>query len=226
MLLVMFVALGCSTDGDNENDFIYAIPPPAVLANITTLPVTSITQASATGGGVITSDNNTAVTERGVCWATTELPTVANNKTTDGNGVGNFTSSITGLTASTVYYLRAYATNAAGTAYGAQLMFTTAATAGLPTVNTTSTTAITATTFTCANEVFSDGGAPVTERGVAYGTSTSPTITGTKTSDGAGIGIFNSSVTGLTSGTAYYARSYATNSVGTAYGDEISFITP
>lgn len=225
VLLAIF-ALGCSPDEDNDNDLIYPILPPAVLAEINTSPIMAITQASATGGGTISSDHNTPVTERGICWATTDLPTIANDHTTDGPGTGNFTSTMTGLTANTVYFVRAYATNAAGTAYGAQMMFTTAETAALPVVNTISVSGITSTTFTCDSEITSDGGAPVTERGVAYGTSPEPTIAGTRTTDGTGTGVFTSAATGLTPGTAYYARVYATNSVGTSYGEEISFITP
>lgn len=226
MVLAMVFAFGCSPDEDNDNDLIYPILPPAVLAEITTSPLTAITQASAIGGGTITNDHNTPVTERGICWATTDLPTITGSHTTDGLGVGNFISNMTGLTANTVYFVRAYATNAAGTSYGAQMMFTTAETAALPVVNTISVSGITATTFTCDSEITSDGGTPVTERGVAYGTSPEPTIAGTRTTDGTGTGIFTSSATGLTPGTAYYARAYATNSIGTSYGEEISFITP
>lgn len=225
-MLAMVFTFGCSPDEDNDNDLIYPILPPAVLAEVTTSPITAITQASATGGGTVTNDHNTPIIQRGICWATTDLPTIDGSHTTDGTGTGNFTSIITGLTANTVYFVRAYATNAAGTAYGAQLMFTTAVSATAPTVNTIAVSGITATTFTCESEVTSDGGAPVTERGVAYGTSPDPTISGTKTIDGNGTGTFTSSVTGLTPGTAYYARAYATNSVGTSYGEEISFITP
>ena len=71
----------------------------------------------------------------------------------------------------------------------------------------------------------SDGGASVTARGVAYGTSQSPTTANSTTSDGTGTGAFTSTLTGLTSSTLYYVRAYATNSAGTAYGNEVSFTT-
>jgi len=80
---------------------------------------------TATSGGNITSDGGAAVTARGVCWATTSTPTTANSKTTDGTGTGSFTSSLTNLSANTTYYVRAYATNSAGTAYGSQVSFIT-----------------------------------------------------------------------------------------------------
>jgi len=92
---------------------------------VTTASVTNITQTTVTGGGTVSSDGGTAVTARGVCWSTTKAPTIANNKTSDGSGNGIFTSSGTGLTPATVYYLRAYATNSAGTAYGNEVNFFT-----------------------------------------------------------------------------------------------------
>lgn len=87
--------------------------------------VSSISPTSAVCGGNITNEGGSPVTVRGVCWSTSPDPTTANSKTTDGTGTGNFISSITGLTAGTVYYVRAYATNSGGTAYGNQMNFNT-----------------------------------------------------------------------------------------------------
>jgi uncharacterized protein (TIGR02145 family) len=93
---------------------------------ITTTSVSAIIYTTATSGGNITSDGGADITARGVCWSTTENPTIElSTKTTDGTGTGVFTSSITGLTVSTTYYVRAYATNIAGTSYGAQISFFT-----------------------------------------------------------------------------------------------------
>jgi hypothetical protein len=101
----------------------------------------------------------------------------------------------------------------------------TCGSASLPTVTTTSAIAITSTGATTGGNVTSDGGASVTARGVAYGTSQSPTTANSTTSNGTGTGVFNSTLTGLTASTLYYVRAYATNSVGTAYGNEVSFMT-
>jgi len=87
--------------------------------------ISNPTQTSATCGGFVTADGGEPVTERGVCWATTQNPTTANSKTTDGSGTGTFTSNLTGLTPNTTYYVRAYATNNIGTAYGNEVSFTT-----------------------------------------------------------------------------------------------------
>lgn len=88
--------------------------------------VSNITKSTVAAGGDITSDEGSEVTARGVCWGTSSGPTVDNNKTTDGSGTGTFTSQVTGLSPNTTYYLRAYATNDAGTAYGDEVIFTTA----------------------------------------------------------------------------------------------------
>jgi polygalacturonase len=87
-----------------------------------TNPVTAITQTTATSGGNVTG--GAGITARGVCWSTSPDPTTTNSKTTNGTGTGTFTSSITGLTTNTLYYVRAYATNNGGTGYGTQMSFT------------------------------------------------------------------------------------------------------
>jgi uncharacterized protein (TIGR02145 family) len=95
------------------------------LPTLTTTAITAITQTTATSGGNVTADGGAAVTARGVCWSKTQNPTTASNKTTTGTGTGSFTSNLTGLAANTPYYVRAYATNSKGTAYGSQVKFTT-----------------------------------------------------------------------------------------------------
>jgi hypothetical protein len=192
-----------------------------------TLSITNITTTTATGNSSVSSDGNASVTDRGVCWSTTTNPTIANSHTSDGTGTGNFTSSLTSLTPNTLYYARAYATNSAGTGYSNQVTFTTnqVIIIVVPTVTTTSITNITTTTATGGGNVTSDGGATVTARGICWSTSANPTITSNKTSDGTGTGIFTSNMSSLTSATTYHVRAYATNSAGTAYGTDITFIT-
>lgn len=189
---------------------------------LTTVAVTSITTTSAVTGGNISSDGNGSVTARGVCWATTDNPTVDGTKTTDGTGTGTFASNLTGLLPATTYYVRAYATNTAGTGYGASVSFTTSALA-VPTLTTTAISAVTLTSATSGGSITADGGAAVTARGVCWATTANPTITNSKTTDGTGGGTFTSNLTGLVPGTTYHVRAYATNSVGTAYGNDLSF---
>ncbi|MEI8084608.1 MAG: T9SS type A sorting domain-containing protein [Paludibacter sp.] len=91
-----------------------------------TTTVSAITTNTATSGGNVTVEGNSAVTARGICWGTTTGPTVAlATKTVDGAGAGIFTSNITGLSSGVKYYVRSYATNTEGTAYGAEVSFTT-----------------------------------------------------------------------------------------------------
>jgi uncharacterized protein (TIGR02145 family) len=95
------------------------------LATVTTSAISDRTLTSARGGGEVTDDGGTLVTARGVCWSAYENPTTADSKTTDGQGTGVFTSDITGLAADEVYFVRAYAINSTGTAYGLGISFTT-----------------------------------------------------------------------------------------------------
>ena len=90
-----------------------------------TAVASSITFNSASSGGNVTSDRGVAITARGVCWSTSPNPTIADSKTTDAGTTGTYTSSLTGLTGGTTYYVRAYATSSAGTGYGEQIYFTT-----------------------------------------------------------------------------------------------------
>jgi uncharacterized protein (TIGR02145 family) len=105
----------------------YTITNPGNLASITTTAVTNITLTSAISGGNITNDGGSLITQRGICYGTNTSPTTANSTVVSGSGIGTFTSTLTGLTANTTYYARAYATNSAGTVYGNEVSFSTIA---------------------------------------------------------------------------------------------------
>jgi uncharacterized protein (TIGR02145 family) len=122
LTLLMGIALvySCSTS-NNENSTTTVVP------SIATTAISTITTNSAISGGTITSDGGTSITARGLCWSTSPNPTISlSTITNDGAETGVFTSSISGLTPNTTYYVRAYATNSVGTAYGNELNFTTA----------------------------------------------------------------------------------------------------
>ncbi len=195
----------------------------ATLPTLTTIMASNITDSSAAGGGNIASDGGAAIVARGVCWDTTPNPTISGNHTNNGSGTGSFTGNLTGLTAGTTYYVRAYATNAIGTAYGNQVSFTTNAT--FPTLTTIMASNITDSTAVSGGNLSSDGGTAIVARGVCWDTTPNPTINGNHTNNGSGIGSFTSNLTGLTAGTTYYVRAYATNAVGTEYGNQIMFTT-
>lgn len=195
----------------------------ASLPVIGTYPATSITNATAVSGGKITSNGGSDVTARGVCWSKNPNPTIADLKTSNGTGTGPFISNLLFLTANTTYYVRAYATNSSGTAYGGQQTFKTAAFPTVPTVTTSDINDITYATATGGGNVTSEGSTPVTARGICWSKNPNPTIADTKTTNGTGSGVFNSNLVFLTSNTTYYVRAYATNSSGTAYGNEVVF---
>jgi uncharacterized protein (TIGR02145 family) len=180
----------------------------------------SVTSSAATLNATITATGGAAVSATGFKYAMNAALT----SPTDVAGSGTsspFTGALTGLTHATQYWAVCYATNAVGTSYGDTITFTTAALA--PTVDTQAGSSISATAATL-NATFTDGGSAVTATGFKYATNallTSP-------SDVAGSGTsspFTKALTGLTASTQYWAVGYATNSVGTSYGDTITFTT-
>lgn len=102
--------------------------PPSVsitTPTVTTTEASNVGTTTAVTGGNVTADGGATVTARGICWGTTPAPTIAGNHSTDSSGKGVFTTNLTGLDHSTIYYARAYATNVKGTAYGNQISFVT-----------------------------------------------------------------------------------------------------
>ena len=194
-----------------------------ILPTVTTSEVTNISGTKADCRCNVTSEGDFTVTARGVCWSTADNPTIDDSHTVDGGGAGSFTSNITGLTENTTYYVRAYATSSAGTAYGATRTFKTTEYI-FPTVTTSEVDYISATTAKCGGEV-TEGDFTVTARGVCWGTADNPTIDDSHTVDGGGAGSFTSNITGLTENTTYYVRAYATSSAGTVYGETKTFMT-
>jgi len=181
------------------------------LPTITTTAVTEISYTTATSGGSITDNGGADITSRGVCWNASVEPTIANSKTTEIGGLGIFTSKIAQLSPGTIYYVRAYATNAVGTSYGNEVSFTTTQVA-VPILTTTAITSITQTAAVSGGNVTSDNGGSVTERGVCWSIAQNPTTSDGKTSDSNGTGSFISNITGLIGNTTYYVRAFATNS--------------
>lgn len=195
------------------------------IPEITTSAVSSITASTAVCGGNIPSDKGSAVTERGICWNTLQNPTIKDNKTNNGSGTGTFTSNLTGLNSTTTYYVRAYATNSIGTAYGDQVTFTTPKIETHPIVGGELVTNISQNSATSGGWIDSDGGSPIIALGVCWSTSIDPTITNNKTTEDIGKIRFSSTLTGLAPNTKYYVRAYATNKFGTGYGNNIGFTT-
>ena len=197
-----------------------------ILPTLTTQAVSSITATTATGNGNITSLGVPNPTSYGVCWSSTNAtPAITDSKVDNGaaSATGTFTAAISGLTSGTLYYVRAYATNAAGTAYGNVVSFTSYI---APTVTTQAVSNINTTTATGNGNITSLGVPNPTSYGVCWSSSNAtPSITDSKVDNGAvsATGAFTAAITGLTSGTLYYVRAYATNSAGTSYGGVVTF---
>jgi uncharacterized protein (TIGR02145 family) len=211
---LLFVS--CSNDKSTD--------PTLQVPVLTTAAASGVTQTTADCGGIITTDWGVTVTARGVCWSTNLTPSITDNKTVDGAGVGSFTSLISGLSGGIPYYVRAYATNSNGTGYGSAIWFTTLP-ASNPVLSTTAVSAITLTSAECGGTITYDGAADVIARGVCWSMNPTPSVNDNSTINGEGVGNFTSSITGLIDGTTYYVRAYATNSAGTGYGSIMSFMT-
>lgn len=206
------------------------------FATVSTLSMayTSYFHTVTINGDVMNDGSNingsTLVSARGICWDTFPNPTVLNNKTTNGSGLGTFIGSLTNLLPNKLYYARAYAINGAGIVYGNQINFTTQLVLP-PTLTTTAATDITGGTAMSGGNITSVGGAVVTVRGVCWSTNPNPTIADNKTADTASLvgghptGIFSGFVKHLSKSTTYYIRAYATNESGTGYGNQITITT-
>ena len=191
---------------------------------LTTLNLTELSATSVNAATSISSDGGATITAKGVVWGTSVNPTIAlTTKTSNGTGTSAFTASITSLVASTLYYVRAYATNANGTVYGSQQSFTTLG--AVPTLTTTTVSGISLNAANTGGNITADGGTTITSRGLCWSTSSNPTIQDNKLTNGNGSGTFTINLTGLQGGTTYYVRAYATNAAGTGYGNLIIFNT-
>ncbi len=190
---------------------------------VTTNEISAITNTTATVGGTINSSGGAAVTERGVVYSSSStIPTVADTKLVIGSGTGIFSGGITGLILGTVYYVRAYAINSAGTAYGAVFNFIPAGAS----VSTDAASLVSTTSAKLGGNVTSIGGSAVADRGIVYVAGSGvPTLSDTKISIGAGIGTFSQTVSSLLPATTYSVRAYATNSTTTNYGALQTFTT-
>ena len=250
---------------------LFSCKPEIEKPTVATKSVGEITKTTATVSGDVTSDGGAEVSERGVCWNTEGAPTILDSRTKDGTGIGSFTSNLSDLTPQTTYYVRTYATNEAGTAYGEEKTFTTLADEpeqpgdepeqpgdepeqpgdepeqpgdepeqpgdepeqpekpedpkGLPIVITGEVHGIDLTYAYCDGEVISSGDAAVVARGVCWNTTGNPTFSDAYTTDGSNIGEFESKLENLVPNTQYYVRAYATSAKGTAYGEEVTFTT-
>ena len=191
---------------------------------LSTNEVTGITGTSAICGGTIISEGSGTIITTGVCWSTDSLPVIENDKTTDIAEAGIFTSNITGLQGATAYYVRAYATNSAGTGYGEAVTFSTLG--QLPGATISEVTDIYVDVATLNGSV--NANLLPTIVTFDYGTSTSygKSVTALQSPvTGDSLASVSASITGLIPGTTYHFRIKAVNSLGTSYSDDSEFVT-
>lgn len=219
IFLMIFMTLSsCDEEYDFQNENKVAV---------NTIESSQITKNAVIIKAVVNTNNGSKLTEKGVCYSLSANPTIYNNKanTKFSSDLGEYTISLTSLTAGTKYYAKAYATNSYGTAYGEEITFTTLP--PTPVIVTTNTISnITQNIAYCSGYISDDGGAAVLERGFCYSSSSSyPTVNNSKVSSGTGMGYFYANLSQLSSGTTYYVRAYAINRTGVSYGNSISFKT-
>ena len=194
------------------------------LPTVLTSSIANITATSASSGGVISSDGGADVTARGICWNINGNPTIIDSKTNDGTGQGQFVSNLSELSVGTSYHVRAYACNSIGTAYGADMTFTTLG--GKPECITQPPTNMSANGITLNGTVNANfSPASVT---FEYGTKTSygQTINAIPSPvTGNSISNVSATITGLNEGTTYHYRVKAINSIGSDEGEDMTFTT-
>ena len=197
-----------------------------LLASLTITNISNITENSVAISADITFEGFPEYTEKGFCYSTSPNPTINQNIiVVAGNGTGEYSAILNGLTQNTKYYVRAYAKNEVGVAYSDELNFTTL-THILATVTTINASNIMENCATVGGNITNIGIPHYTEKGVCYSTSSNPTVNDTKIQvEGTGMGIFSTIINQLSPNITYYIRAYAINDVGVSYGNQISFKT-
>ena len=206
----------------------------AILAKLKTELVEGVTQNEATISVTIKEGGGTDIFEKGVCWAESSSPTINGTKQLEGSGEESFTSIINGLNPSTRYYLRSYAINEKGVAYGNQIIINTKSiivepansdSISLAIVIGEEVTLITNKGAVSGGVISSDGGSEITEKGICWSQSTAPSVYDSKNNEGVGNSAFKSEINSLLPSTKYFVRAYVITSVGVAYGEEFEFVT-
>lgn len=218
LIVVGSVVISCEKDSPTKE------LNPVITLNTGT--VSNISHTTCTVNGTISSVGE-GITQYGFCWSNSSTPTINDSKTELGAKAspGSFSATLTDLAPDTDYFVRAYAqSNNAPPKYGESVPFKTMA-YGVPLVTTNDVSNISTESATCGGNISDDGGSAITERGVCWSTTENPTISDSKTTDGSGTGPFTSELTDLGVSTTYYVKAYATNIVGTAYGDQVEFTT-
>lgn len=196
------------------------------LPTLTTTSISNITETSAQSGGNVTNDGNDFVSSKGVVWSKTQQPTLelSDGFSLGGNDLGLFTVELSGLEGNSNYFVRAFASNKAGTTYGNQQQFKTLL-IEKATIITEDAKDISTSSAIIGGNITNDGGSVVIERGIYWSTSQNPETTGTKVKVASESGTFSIQITNLSISTTYYVKAYAINVKGESIGAQKSFTT-
>jgi len=195
------------------------------FATVTTAEVTDITRSTAKGGGEVTYESGSPVTERGLCWCEFHNPTINDTHLASGSGMGSFTVTMTNLEYNKTYYVRAYAKNEKGVAYGEEVSFITSE-ATQPIVSTLECSNVTTMSVDLSGNISDNGGWQICDCGFCFGIDPEPDINSHHISAGVvNSGNFQVTLQGLKAGESYYVRAYAKNSVGISYGEQKQLTT-
>ena len=208
------------------NEVNFTTEPMGALPSVVINEMTQIDANSFAVTAIVSEQGASAVIVRGICWDINPSPDMNSCHESCGEGVGSFSCTVHGLATNTKYYVRAYAMNGHGVAYGQEVTIVLESEVTVPTVVTNEVMSIMDNMATGGGKVTSDGGSPVNERGICWSTSHNPTINDEYLSSGSGVGLFSCQMTDLEQNTMYYVRAYAVNEQGIAYGNEVSFIIP
>lgn len=194
------------------------------FGRIITKEITQISSNSAQTGGEILNDYGFPIISRGICWNTYGNPSINDSIISLGNGIGSFETKISELASNKTYYIRAYGTSSFGTVYGDIKTFKTLM-QDVPTLSTINYFNISATSFECGGLISSIGASPIIKKGLCWSTSRNPTILDNSTTDNSFGASFRIKINNMIPNTTYYVKSYATNSYGTGYGEELTIKT-
>ena len=194
------------------------------LAIVETIEASDITYTSAKVGGRVISDGGSEVIERGMCYSITKNPTIENNIVKIDENLDSFIVDLSELKDGVTYYVRAYAKNKKGIAYGKQVELTTKA-YGVPVVKTLEVTNISFSSAKVGGNIIADGGLAIIERGVCYSITKNPTTENDIVKIEESLDSFIVDLSKLKDGVTYYVRAYAKNKKGVAYGEQVEFTT-
>ena len=206
---------------------LFACEPPKRLADLRVSNLEYITNSSCQIEGTFIDFGEEAILQYGFCYSTSPNPGIGNTKEIIGTNPDDaeFRGKIGGLSSSSKYYIKAYAQLDNEVIYSEERSFETLHSAAKPTVSTNNISNISESSANCGGNILCDGGTALSARGICWSKQKEPLASDYHTVNGRDEGEFSSLLESLEEGTSYYVRAYATNSVGTGYGEERKFTT-